>query len=403
MKLFQFAGCALLGSLLAFSGCGETDLLSLRDTTLVGDTANVAGPYVIETFATDETEVKRVKLHYAVNGAPGVAVEMAQVGDGHYRGASPGQPVGTRVTYWVDAKDVDGNRVNDPPAAPERQYAFSVTEERLVGPDGTGGGDGTTFPEVDVEIPRIPPPDRSDGSGVGSGETPVPGSCAVTFLFPTEGLNLGPANDFDPVAPGLQVDVTVQVSGLTPGALASLTLSSGLQVGVDPTSSRIIFDNVTLLDGETTLTVEVVRDADLLPGCTGSVTVTTAASEPDTDGDAVADRDDNCVTVANTNQTDADRDGAGDACDDDIDGDGIANGRDNCPLVSNASQADTDRNGVGDACSDDRDGDGVPDARDNCPDVANRDQTATQHCQWHSHENHTGTSYCPWFQGSGQV
>ena len=76
MKMFRQVGIALLGSLLALSGCGETDLLSIRDTTLIGDTANVSGPYVIETFATDDSAVARVKLHYAINGATASELEM---------------------------------------------------------------------------------------------------------------------------------------------------------------------------------------------------------------------------------------------------------------------------------------------------------------------------------------
>jgi sugar lactone lactonase YvrE len=61
---------------------------------------------------------------------------------------------------------------------------------------------------------------------------------------------------------------------------------------------------------------------------------------PDTDGDGVANRDDNCPTVANPDQADQDHDGRGDACD-------------NCPSVANADQADRNNDGAGDACQTD--------------------------------------------------
>lgn len=43
----------------------------------------------------------------------------------------------------------------------------------------------------------------------------------------------------------------------------------------------------------------------------------------DTDGDGVADADDNCPTTANPGQEDTDGDGIGDVCDDDDDNDGV--------------------------------------------------------------------------------
>lgn len=104
----------------------------------------------------------------------------------------------------------------------------------------------------------------------------------------------------------------------------------------------------------------------------------------DTDNDGFSDSFDNCPTVAQKNQLDADRDGAGDACDNDRDGDGWDNKGDNCPDYVNVDQADSDKNGVGDACQGikpvigppgDFDGDGVRDADDNCPAVANKDQS----------------------------
>ena len=66
-------------------------------------------------------------------------------------------------------------------------------------------------------------------------------------------------------------------------------------------------------------------------------------SNADTDGDGLANVDDNCPTVANPTQTDTDHDGVGDACD-------------NC-ASANPDQADADGNGVGDHCQD-SDGDG---------------------------------------------
>ena len=94
----------------------------------------------------------------------------------------------------------------------------------------------------------------------------------------------------------------------------------------------------------------------------------------DSDGDGIADGEDNCPFTPNIDQRDADGDGVGDACDNDRDGDGVADEVDNCPDVPNADQLDTDRDGIGDACDDDSDNDGIADEDDNCPHVPNPDQ-----------------------------
>jgi nitrous oxidase accessory protein NosD len=111
----------------------------------------------------------------------------------------------------------------------------------------------------------------------------------------------------------------------------------------------------------------------------------------DADGDGVTDDNDNCTLIANVDQTDADLDGQGDACDafpldpdNDADGDGVGGDVDGCPANYNPGQEDTDGDGVQDVCdafpndpNNDTDGDSVSGEIDNCPSVANADQANT--------------------------
>jgi len=62
---------------------------------------------------------------------------------------------------------------------------------------------------------------------------------------------------------------------------------------------------------------------------------------------------DNCPANVNSDQTDSNGNGVGDACEgisSDQDGDGVADGVDNCPAIQNIQQLDSDLNGIGDAC-----------------------------------------------------
>jgi streptogramin lyase len=95
-------------------------------------------------------------------------------------------------------------------------------------------------------------------------------------------------------------------------------------------------------------------------------------------GDGIGDVCDNCVTVVNADQADADQSGRGDACelcrapfpeesrDRDLDGQGDA--CDSCPAIANANQLDSDGDGIGDAC-------------DNCASVANASQLDSDRLQ----------------------
>ena len=94
----------------------------------------------------------------------------------------------------------------------------------------------------------------------------------------------------------------------------------------------------------------------------------------DVDSDEVADLDDNCPEIANTNQTNSDGDSYGDACD-------------NCPGVTNADQANSDYDTRGNLCDNcptamnedqaDSDADSLGNACDNCPTASNPEQEDT--------------------------
>lgn len=86
----------------------------------------------------------------------------------------------------------------------------------------------------------------------------------------------------------------------------------------------------------------------------------------DRDRDGVPNSADNCVGSANSNQSDADADHAGDTCDTDDDNDAKDDEVDNCPLAANTDQSDQDFDGAGDACDTDDDGDAVSDDADAC-------------------------------------
>lgn len=109
-------------------------------------------------------------------------------------------------------------------------------------------------------------------------------------------------------------------------------------------------------------------------------TLSLTVPSQDSDLDGISDMNDNCPYNANPNQADLDNDGVGDECDPDGDGDGVNNSMDdfpadptewmdsdndgvgdnsdNCPNVANTDQSDADNNSIGDACETNTGGNG---------------------------------------------
>ncbi|WP_191966518.1 thrombospondin type 3 repeat-containing protein [Cellvibrio sp. KY-YJ-3] len=143
--------------------------------------------------------------------------------------------------------------------------------------------------------------------------------------------------------------------------------------------------NLELTPGVHTISFRV--SADYLWGSEGQISfsIDNLIFDKDDDSDGYANTVDNCPALYNWWQTDSDKDGVGDECDNDpyskdTDDDGYGDVRDNCPDIANPDQADKDTDYIGDACdpTDDRpadtDGDGRYDMWDNCPLIANPDQ-----------------------------
>jgi len=97
--------------------------------TPLGDTQNTAGPYNVMAETVADGQITEANLMYSVNGGAAQTVNMQSAGQDKFQGGIPGQPLETRINYFVEVKDNAGN------TARSQTFAFRVT-------NNPGGGNG---------------------------------------------------------------------------------------------------------------------------------------------------------------------------------------------------------------------------------------------------------------------
>ncbi|MDX9721532.1 MAG: hypothetical protein RBU37_12355 [Myxococcota bacterium] len=99
---------------LVLAGC-TSEAPVIVDFALLSDTRNTAGPYEFSAVVRDDGAVEEVLIYYRLRSDPSFAVlEMRQERDTLYRASLPGLPLDTAVSYFVEARDNDGNSSRAP-------------------------------------------------------------------------------------------------------------------------------------------------------------------------------------------------------------------------------------------------------------------------------------------------
>ena len=186
--------------------------------------------------------------------------------------------------------------------------------------------------------------------------------------------------DQDPIDSSNQTSISFTFAGAEIGTTYNYSFSSDNGASMVTGSGTITSatDQITaidlsgLADGLIALTVALTDSS----ANEGTPAQDSATKGIDQDNDGISDANDNCPSIANTDQLDTDNDGDGDACDTDDDNDGTPDTEDAFPLDPN-EDTDTDGDGTGDNADTDDDNDGQSDAASMATDT---DGDATPDC-----------------------
>ena len=102
------------------------------------DTEVQDGYYPVEVTARDDLGVTSVVLEYSVDAQPVRRRVLTTDGDGLYQGGIPGQPIGSSVSYIVEASD--GENVSAVPTEPCSFVVRLAAPTQLQGPVGVFWG-----------------------------------------------------------------------------------------------------------------------------------------------------------------------------------------------------------------------------------------------------------------------
>ncbi len=99
----------------------------ITNVTALGSTTDTAGPYEIAATITDPSTVASATLFFRINDGSWIGGPMTLSG-GVYRASIPGQALGTRIDYYVQAVDGPGQINTNPPGAPASFFSLYITE-----------------------------------------------------------------------------------------------------------------------------------------------------------------------------------------------------------------------------------------------------------------------------------